>query len=76
MPFIESHSTAGLSEAWKRQLIRQIVELTHEAIGADPKIINVVLHEHPAGILSVSGLIESEIAANMAVRRRAIEIPC
>jgi catechol 2,3-dioxygenase-like lactoylglutathione lyase family enzyme/phenylpyruvate tautomerase PptA (4-oxalocrotonate tautomerase family) len=75
MPFIESHSTAGLSEAWKRQLIRQIVEVTHEAIDSDPKIINVGLHEHPAVNLSVSGLIEREIAANMAVRRRAIEIP-
>ena len=63
MPFIECHIAAGLSEPRKRQLIREIVEVTHEAIGSDPKIINVVLHEHPAVNLSVSGRIESEIAA-------------
>ena len=63
MPFIECHITAGLSEPRKRQLIREIVEVTHEAIGSDPKIINVVLHEHPAVNLSVSGRIEGEIAA-------------
>jgi 4-oxalocrotonate tautomerase len=63
MPFVECHITAGLSEPRKRQLIREIVEVTHKAIGSDPKIINVVLHEHPAVNLSVSGRIEAEIAA-------------
>ena len=66
MPFIECHISAGLSEPRKRQLIREIVEVTHEAIGSDPKIINVVLHEYPAVNLSVSGRIEGEIAASAA----------
>ena len=63
MPFIECHITTVLSEARKRQLIHEIVQVTHAAIGSDPKIINVVLHEHPAVNLSVSGRIEGEIAA-------------
>jgi 4-oxalocrotonate tautomerase/trans-3-chloroacrylic acid dehalogenase beta subunit len=63
MPFIECHITAGLSEPRKRQLIREIVEVTHEAIGSDPKIINIVLHEHSAVNLSVSGRIEGEAAS-------------
>ena len=66
MPFIECHIAAGLSEQCKGQLIREIVEVTHEAIGSDPKIINVVLHEHPAVNLSVSGRIEGEMAAGAA----------
>lgn len=67
MPFIECHIAAGLSERRKGQLIREIVAVTHEAIGSDPKIINVVLHEHPAVNLSVSGRIEGEMAGS-AVR--------
>jgi phenylpyruvate tautomerase PptA (4-oxalocrotonate tautomerase family) len=58
------HIAAGLSEPRKRQLIHEIVQVTHEAIGSDPKIINVVLHEHPAVNLSVSGRLEGEIAAS------------
>jgi len=61
MPLIECHIATGLSGARRRQLIREIVEVTHEAIGSDPKIINVVLHEHPAVNLSVSGRIENEV---------------
>jgi 4-oxalocrotonate tautomerase len=60
MPFIECHIATGLSEARKRQLIRDIVTVTHEAIDSDPKIINVVLHEHPAVNLSVSGQVGEE----------------
>jgi 4-oxalocrotonate tautomerase len=60
MPFIEYHIATGLSEARKRQLIRDIVTVTHEAIDSDPKIINVVLHEHPTVNLSISGQIDEE----------------
>jgi 4-oxalocrotonate tautomerase len=60
MPFIECHIATGLSEARKRQLIRDIVTVTHEAIDSDPKIINVVLNEHPAVNLSISGQIDEE----------------
>jgi 4-oxalocrotonate tautomerase/trans-3-chloroacrylic acid dehalogenase beta subunit len=47
MPFIECHIASGLSPSRKSQLIRDIVKVTHESIGSDPKIINVVLLEHP-----------------------------
>jgi 4-oxalocrotonate tautomerase len=46
MPFIQVHIAAGLTRARKRQLIHEIVAVTSEAIGSDPKIINVVIHEH------------------------------
>ncbi len=55
MPFIQCHISSGLSQARKRQLIRDIVTVTHEAIDSDPAIINVILHEHPEVNLSVSG---------------------
>ena len=42
MPLIEVHIARGLAEPRKRQLIHDIVRVTHEAIGSDPKIINVV----------------------------------
>ena len=48
MPYIECHIAAGLTKARKTQLIRDIVKVTHESIGSDPKIINVLLFEHPA----------------------------
>jgi 4-oxalocrotonate tautomerase family enzyme len=66
MPFIEAHITGGLSCARKWRLIRDIVQVTHEAIGSDPKIINVLIQEHEETNMSVSGRIacdESEIAA-------------
>jgi len=60
MPLIEVHIARGLAEPRKRQLIHDIVRVTHEAIGSDPKIINVVLCEHPAVNLSVSARIDGE----------------
>ncbi|MGO4303284.1 MULTISPECIES: tautomerase family protein [unclassified Cupriavidus] len=63
MPFIECHISAGLTTERRHKLIRDIVQITHEAIGSDPKIINVVLHEHPAGNLSVSSRIEGETSS-------------
>ena len=57
MPFIECHIASGLSQSRKSQLIRDIVKVTHESIGSDPKIINVVLLEHPEANMSVSGRI-------------------
>jgi 4-oxalocrotonate tautomerase len=67
MPFIEAHITGELSRARKRRLIRDIVQVTHEAIGSDPKIINVLVHEHEETNMSVSGRIaddEAEITVN------------
>jgi phenylpyruvate tautomerase PptA (4-oxalocrotonate tautomerase family) len=56
MPFIECHIASGR----KAQLIRDIVKVTHQSIGSDPKIINVVLVEHPEANMSISGRIYGE----------------
>ena len=60
MPFIECHIATGLSHPRKTKLIRDIVKVTHESIGSDPKIINVVLVEHPESNMSISGRIYGE----------------
>ncbi|HVE06273.1 MAG TPA: tautomerase family protein [Paraburkholderia sp.] len=60
MPFIECHIKAGLSRERRAQLMRDIIQVTHDAIGSDPKIINVILHEHPAENISVSSRIDGE----------------
>jgi phenylpyruvate tautomerase PptA (4-oxalocrotonate tautomerase family) len=61
MPFIECHIATGLSHPRKTKLIRDIVKVTHESIGSDPKIINVVLVEHPESNMSISGRIHGEV---------------
>jgi phenylpyruvate tautomerase PptA (4-oxalocrotonate tautomerase family) len=60
VPFIECHINTGLTPARREQLIRDIIQVTHDAIGSDPKIINVILHEHPATNISVSSRINGE----------------
>jgi 4-oxalocrotonate tautomerase family enzyme len=55
MPFIQCHIRRGLSDQRKAQMIRDIVKATHEAIGSDPKIINVLLTEHPDVHMCISG---------------------
>jgi 4-oxalocrotonate tautomerase family enzyme len=60
MPFIQCHLAEGLSDERKRQLIRDIIVVTHDTIDDDPKLINIVLHEHPAVNLCVSGRISGE----------------
>ncbi len=60
MPFIECHIKAGLSEQRREDLMRDIIQVTHDSIGSDPKIINVIIHEHPAGNISVSSRINGE----------------
>jgi 4-oxalocrotonate tautomerase family enzyme len=70
MPFIQCHLTEGLSEVPKRQLIRDIIVVTHDAIDDDPKLINIVLHEHPAVNLCVSGRIDGEAEVNRRPRRQ------
>jgi 4-oxalocrotonate tautomerase/trans-3-chloroacrylic acid dehalogenase beta subunit len=59
VPYIECRIAAGLTKARKTQLI---VTVTHESIGSDPKIINVLLFEHPADNMSISGRIHGEEA--------------
>jgi 4-oxalocrotonate tautomerase len=60
MPFIQAHIAAGLSHARKRQLIREIVTVTSEAIGSDRKIINVLIHEHDEMNMCISGRVPDD----------------
>ena len=60
MPFIECHIKSGLTAERREQLIRDIIQVTHDSIGSDPKIINVIVHEHPAENISVSSRINGE----------------
>jgi len=60
VPFIECHIRAGLTQERRERLIRDIIQVTHDSIGSDPKIINVILHEHPAENISVSSRINGE----------------
>jgi 4-oxalocrotonate tautomerase len=36
-------------------LIREIIKVTHEAVGSDPKIINVVVYEIEPSNMAVNG---------------------
>jgi 4-oxalocrotonate tautomerase len=69
MPFIECHITRGLTPERRHRLIRDIIEVTHEAIGSDPKIINVVLHEHGPDNVSVSGRIGGQAFKDKSLPR-------
>ncbi|KGT81702.1 tautomerase family protein [Bradyrhizobium japonicum] len=62
MPFIQCHIPSGLTKARKSQLVRDIVKVTNESIGSDPKIINVLLIEHAPENMSISGRIHDENA--------------
>jgi 4-oxalocrotonate tautomerase family enzyme len=73
VPYIECHIATGLTKARKTQLIRDIVKVTHESVGSDPKIINVLLFEHPADNMSISGRIHGEEAPKQIVERHELE---
>ncbi|QID17354.1 4-oxalocrotonate tautomerase [Nitrogeniibacter mangrovi] len=60
MPFIECHIKQGLTRERREELMRDIVQVTHDSIGSDPKIINVIIHEHPAENISISSRINGE----------------
>jgi 4-oxalocrotonate tautomerase family enzyme len=60
VPYIQCHIAIGLTQARKTQVIHDIVKVTHESIGSDPKIINVLLFEHPPDNMSISGRIHGE----------------
>ncbi|GAB7538171.1 tautomerase family protein [Burkholderia sp. 3C] len=60
MPFIECHIKQGLTLERREQLMRDIIQVTHDTIGSDPKIINVIIHEHPASNISISSRINGE----------------
>jgi phenylpyruvate tautomerase PptA (4-oxalocrotonate tautomerase family) len=46
--------------ARREQRIRDIIQVTHDSIGMNPKIIHVIVHEHPAETISVSSRINGE----------------
>jgi 4-oxalocrotonate tautomerase len=55
MPFIQINVPTELSAVVKSKLIQDVIDRTHEAVGSDPAIINVVIHELSRANLSVGG---------------------
>jgi 4-oxalocrotonate tautomerase len=59
LPFIQIRVPMQLSDDTKTKLIQEVIDRTHEAVGSDPAIINVVVHELPQTNMSVAGKIHS-----------------
>ena len=55
MPFIHIDVPVSLTPDVKAKLIGEVVDRTHRAVGSDPAIINVVVHELPPANISVGG---------------------
>jgi 4-oxalocrotonate tautomerase len=55
MPFINIDVPVSLTPEIKAKLVRDVVDGTHRAVGSDPAIINVVIHELPPANVSVGG---------------------
>jgi 4-oxalocrotonate tautomerase len=55
MPFIQINVPTELSAVVKSKLIHDVVDRTHQAVGSDPAIINVVIHELSPANVSVGG---------------------
>jgi 4-oxalocrotonate tautomerase/trans-3-chloroacrylic acid dehalogenase beta subunit len=53
VPFIEIKIPTTLTQETKERLVREVVQRTHEAVGSDPAIINVVIHEMSPANISV-----------------------
>lgn len=51
MPLIQCHIKHGLSDRQKHRLMRELTEATQLTLGADPKYVTVVIHEHDASTL-------------------------
>ena len=69
MPFIQCDLETGLSDSEKRDLVKKMTEITHQAIGSAYGHINVVLREHPSSNLGEAGeadrgLISARISAS------------
>jgi 4-oxalocrotonate tautomerase len=48
MPRIQCHIKRGLSPEQKHKLMRELTDATQATLGADPKFVTVVIHEHDA----------------------------
>jgi 4-oxalocrotonate tautomerase len=57
MPFIQINVPTTLSPEVKSKLLQDVIDGTHEAVGSDPAIINVVIHELSRTNVSVGGQI-------------------
>jgi 4-oxalocrotonate tautomerase/trans-3-chloroacrylic acid dehalogenase beta subunit len=55
MPFIQINVPSTLSPEAKSQLVQDVIDRTHEAVGSDPAIINVVIHELSPTNVTVGG---------------------
>jgi 4-oxalocrotonate tautomerase/trans-3-chloroacrylic acid dehalogenase beta subunit len=53
VPFIEIKIPTTLTQETKKKLVREVVQRTHEAVGSDPAIINIVIHEMSPANISV-----------------------
>lgn len=53
MPFVHITIPTTLTAEKRQKLMRDIVDRTHQAIGSDPAIINVVILELPPFNVSV-----------------------
>lgn len=56
MPQLLCKIPAGLlTPAKKKEMLREIIQVTHESVGSDPKIINVVVLEVEKSDYAING---------------------
>jgi 4-oxalocrotonate tautomerase family enzyme len=55
MPFIQINVPTALSDEAKLKLVQDVIDRTHKAVGSDPAIINVVIHELSPANVTVGG---------------------
>jgi len=55
MPQLYCNIPKGIPADKKKQMIREIIQVTHEAAGSDPKIINVIVYEIEPSNMAVNG---------------------
>jgi 4-oxalocrotonate tautomerase len=55
MPFIQINVPTSLTPETKEKLVREVINRTHRAVGSDPAIINVVVHELSPANVAVGG---------------------
>ena len=57
MPQLYCNIPKGVPQEKKKQMVREIIKVTHEAVGSDPTIINVVVYEIEPSNMAVNGKI-------------------
>ncbi len=55
MPQLYCNIPAGVPAEKKKAMLEEIVQATHEAVGSDPTIINVIVYEIEPQNLVVNG---------------------